>query len=114
MLLDNVELEFYKYEGDYKVHLEGVRDKLNQVAEGWTREQKDHCLQETQKVFQVRAPGSAVLPVRGGGTGGSDTGWSADGGLDHADYCRDPVTSLVVVCNSLRQDSRHTWDWWFP
>ena len=30
-----MELEFYKYEDDYKVYLDGVREKLNKVAEGW-------------------------------------------------------------------------------
>ena len=55
MLLDDAVLEFYKWDGDVKEHLAGVRDNLNEVAEGWTREQKDRCLQETQKCFQVCA-----------------------------------------------------------
>ena len=54
MLLDKRELEFYKYDGDYKPMLEGVRNTLNDVAESWTREQKDRCLQETEKSFSVR------------------------------------------------------------
>lgn len=53
MILDKRELEFYKYETDYKVLLGNVRDKINTVAEGWSREEKDHCLQETEASFKV-------------------------------------------------------------
>ena len=53
MILDNKKLEFYNYDGDYKPFLEDVRNRLNEVAEQWTREQKDHCLQETEKSFQA-------------------------------------------------------------
>lgn len=53
MILDGRELEFYKYEGDYKPLLEDVRDKLNDVALNWSREQKDHCLGETEQSFKV-------------------------------------------------------------
>lgn len=53
MLLDNAVLEFYKWDGEVKDMLANVRDNLNEVAESWTREQKDHCLEETQKSFQV-------------------------------------------------------------
>ena len=51
MILDDYQLAFYKYEGDVRQKLDAVRDELNAVAEEWTREQKDHCLQETQKSF---------------------------------------------------------------
>lgn len=40
-----------QYEGDFKEKLNGVREQLNAVAEGWTREDKDRCLQETEKSF---------------------------------------------------------------
>jgi hypothetical protein len=30
-----------------------VRDNLNEVAETWTDEQKEHCLQETTESFKV-------------------------------------------------------------
>lgn len=53
MILDNKKLEFYNYDGDYKPYLEDVRNRLNEVAEGWSREAKDHCLQETEKSFSV-------------------------------------------------------------
>ncbi|KAH8481585.1 hypothetical protein Peur_068744 [Populus x canadensis] len=51
-LLNKKELEFYKWDGDLSQLLQNVRDKLNKVAEGWTREEKDHCLEETEKSFK--------------------------------------------------------------
>lgn len=51
MILDNKQLNFYKYDSDVKELLNGVRDNINEVAEGWTREQKDRCLDETEKAF---------------------------------------------------------------
>eukprot|EP00891_Asterochloris_glomerata_P001087 jgi/Astpho2/1087/e_gw1.00019.8.1_t len=53
MVLDNKQLQFYKYRSDVKQLLENVRDQINEVADGWTREQKDHCLEETEKAFSV-------------------------------------------------------------
>ncbi|XAR66896.1 Heme oxygenase (biliverdin-producing) [Bertholletia excelsa] len=51
-ILNNKELEFYKWNGDLKQLLQNVRDKLNRVAESWTREEKNHCLEETEKSFK--------------------------------------------------------------
>ena len=94
-ILDKKELEFYKWNGDLSQLLQGVRDKLNRVAEvilsvlfplhkstftvfyinqfvcsttlfifvvsntycvgfnqSWTREEKNHCLEETEKSFK--------------------------------------------------------------
>ncbi|KAJ6747276.1 HEME OXYGENASE 1 CHLOROPLASTIC-RELATED [Salix koriyanagi] len=51
-LLEKKELEFYKWDGDLSQLLQNVRDKLNKVAESWTREEKDHCLEETEKSFK--------------------------------------------------------------
>lgn len=51
-ILNGKELEFYKWEGDLAQLLQNVRDKLNRVAESWSREQKDHCLEETEKSFK--------------------------------------------------------------
>ncbi|KAL4297350.1 hypothetical protein GQ457_12G023770 [Hibiscus cannabinus] len=51
-ILDNKELEFYKWDGDLSQLLQNVRDKLNRVAESWTREEKNHCLEETEKSFK--------------------------------------------------------------
>ncbi|KAL0427039.1 UNVERIFIED_CONTAM: Heme oxygenase 1, chloroplastic [Sesamum latifolium] len=51
-ILNSKELEFYKWDGDLSQLLQNVRDKLNRVAESWTREEKDHCLEETEKSFK--------------------------------------------------------------
>ncbi|KAK9101992.1 hypothetical protein Sjap_019246 [Stephania japonica] len=51
-ILDKKELEFYKWDGDLSQLLQNVRDKLNKVAESWSREEKDHCLEETEKSFK--------------------------------------------------------------
>ena len=53
MILDNHTLDFYKWDGDVKEKLAAVKDSLNEVADAWTREQKDHCLEETHKSFKV-------------------------------------------------------------
>ncbi|CAM0910111.1 unnamed protein product [Alopecurus aequalis] len=50
-ILDKKELEFYKWEGTLSQLLQNVRSKLNQVASSWSREEKDHCLEETEKSF---------------------------------------------------------------
>ncbi|CAA6666410.1 unnamed protein product [Spirodela intermedia] len=51
-ILDGRELEFYKWDGDLSQLLQNVREKLNAVATGWSREEKDHCLDETEKSFK--------------------------------------------------------------
>ncbi|KAD6454633.1 hypothetical protein E3N88_09339 [Mikania micrantha] len=51
-ILNGKELEFYKWDGDLSQLLQNVRDKLNLVAEKWTREEKNHCLEETEKSFK--------------------------------------------------------------
>ncbi|XVE71448.1 hypothetical protein DITRI_Ditri10aG0151100 [Diplodiscus trichospermus] len=51
-ILDNKELDFYKWDGDLSQLLQNVRDKLNKVAESWTRDEKNHCLEETEKSFR--------------------------------------------------------------
>ncbi|CAI7829630.1 unnamed protein product [Closterium sp. NIES-54] len=52
MLLEGREMAFYQWEGELPDLLAAVREKLNEVAEDWTREQKDHCLEETEKSFK--------------------------------------------------------------
>lgn len=52
MILNKKELEFYKWDGDVKQLLQNVKDKLNKVTESWTREEKNHCLEETEKSFK--------------------------------------------------------------
>lgn len=54
MLLGGKELAFYEYQGgDVNTLLDGVRASLNKLAEGWTAEQKEHCLKETADAFKV-------------------------------------------------------------
>lgn len=36
MLLGGTTLKFYQWEGDVTEHLDGVRRKINALAEGWT------------------------------------------------------------------------------
>ncbi|XP_021741724.1 heme oxygenase 1, chloroplastic-like [Chenopodium quinoa] len=50
-ILNKKDLEFYKWDGDLSQLLQNVRVKLNKVAESWTREEKNHCLEETEKSF---------------------------------------------------------------
>uniref|UniRef100_A0A1D1XDA6 heme oxygenase (biliverdin-producing) n=1 Tax=Anthurium amnicola TaxID=1678845 RepID=A0A1D1XDA6_9ARAE len=51
-ILNNKKLEFYKWDGDLSQLLQNVRDKLNRAASTWSREAKDHCLEETEKSFK--------------------------------------------------------------
>lgn len=51
MILDSKSLNFYEYEGDVTNHLDAVRRSINNLSEGWTREQKDHCLAATESSF---------------------------------------------------------------
>ena len=55
MILDGKELEFYEWrERDgLEASLTRVRSALNDVAEGWSREEKDRCLEETGKSFEL-------------------------------------------------------------
>ncbi|KAF8098327.1 hypothetical protein N665_0269s0051 [Sinapis alba] len=51
-ILDNKELEFYKWDGQVSELLKNVSEELNKVSELWTREEKNHCLEETEKAFK--------------------------------------------------------------
>ncbi|GAB2300338.1 Heme oxygenase 1 [Dionaea muscipula] len=51
-MLNKKQLEFYKWDGDLSQLLQNVRDRINRVAESWTREEKDRCLEETEKSFK--------------------------------------------------------------
>ncbi|KAG2492474.1 hypothetical protein HYH03_009139 [Edaphochlamys debaryana] len=51
MLLGGHTLAFYKWRGDVAEHLEAVRRSLNQMAEGWSDQQRQHCLAETEATF---------------------------------------------------------------
>ncbi|XLT29327.1 hypothetical protein HN873_060619, partial [Arachis hypogaea] len=45
--------KFYKWDGNLSQLLQNVRDKLNKVTEGWTEEEKNRCLAETEKTFKM-------------------------------------------------------------
>ena len=50
-VLDGWTGAFYEWEGDVKQLLDGVRASINGIAEWWSREEKDACLQETPATF---------------------------------------------------------------
>ncbi|KAJ4808769.1 Heme oxygenase [Rhynchospora pubera] len=50
-ILNKKQLEFYKWEGSLSQLLQSARIKLNHVSSGWSREEKNHCLEETEKSF---------------------------------------------------------------
>ncbi|TVU08090.1 hypothetical protein EJB05_41475, partial [Eragrostis curvula] len=51
-ILNNKEMEFYRWDGyDVPQLLQDVRGKLNQVTSDWSREEKDRCLEEIEKSF---------------------------------------------------------------
>lgn len=52
LILDGRDLHFYQWEGELPDLLAAVKERLNEAAESWTREQKDHCLDETEKSFK--------------------------------------------------------------
>lgn len=70
-LLDSKTLNFYKWEaGDVKGELlPALRKKIDGMAMGWTREQKDMCLDETAASFKYG--GSLLKYIRGGANSGS-------------------------------------------
>ncbi|KAF3504936.1 hypothetical protein F2Q69_00041281, partial [Brassica cretica] len=45
-------LEFYKWDGNISELLKNLSEELNKVSELWTREEKNHCLEETEKAFK--------------------------------------------------------------
>ncbi|XP_039041905.1 probable inactive heme oxygenase 2, chloroplastic [Hibiscus syriacus] len=51
-LLEGMELEFYKWEGDVEESLKGVREKLNMLGEHWSRDNRNKCLKEAAKSFK--------------------------------------------------------------
>ncbi|CAN4103148.1 unnamed protein product [Withania somnifera] len=52
-ILYKKELQFYKLDNNLAQLSQNVRDKLNKVAENWTREDKNHFLEETEKSFKL-------------------------------------------------------------
>ncbi|KAI3911377.1 hypothetical protein MKW98_010264 [Papaver atlanticum] len=52
-ILEKKELEFYKWNnGELSELLQNAREKLNKVAQSWSREEKDQCLEETEISFK--------------------------------------------------------------
>ncbi|CAA6664984.1 unnamed protein product [Spirodela intermedia] len=51
-LLEDQDLEFYKWEEDVFELLQGTREKLNKLGEHWSRDEKNRCLREAAKCFR--------------------------------------------------------------
>ncbi|XP_021729611.1 probable inactive heme oxygenase 2, chloroplastic [Chenopodium quinoa] len=51
-LLKERQLEFFNWDGDEQVFLQGIRETLNRLAEHWSRDDKNKCLKETTKSFR--------------------------------------------------------------
>ncbi|KAI3908054.1 hypothetical protein MKW98_003699 [Papaver atlanticum] len=52
-ILEKKELEFYKWNnGELSELLQNARERLNKVAQSWSREEKDRCLEETEISFK--------------------------------------------------------------
>ncbi|XP_059279276.1 probable inactive heme oxygenase 2, chloroplastic [Lycium ferocissimum] len=51
-LLEEKELEFYKWEGDEQELLRSVRESFNMLAKHWSRDDKNKCLREVTKAFR--------------------------------------------------------------
>ncbi|KAG6481843.1 heme oxygenase 1, chloroplastic-like isoform X1 [Zingiber officinale] len=65
-ILDNKELEFYKWDGVLSQLLQNVRSKLNKIASGWSRDEKDHCLEETEISFKYSKEILRLIQSRAG------------------------------------------------
>eukprot|EP00887_Chlorella_sp_A99_P002984 scaffold24.g2984.t1 len=61
--LDGWEGAFYQYEGDVKELLNAVREKINRLAEQWTPEERQACIEETPATF--KAGGQLVQLIAG-------------------------------------------------
>lgn len=66
-LLGGASLAFYEWEGDLATHMSAVRESINAVAEGWSREEKDACLAETELSFKYS--GELLRLIAGGPAG---------------------------------------------
>ncbi len=61
-LLENNVLKFYEWEGDVKALLDAVRQTMDDMADGWTAEERQACLEETAATF--RSGGSLMVYMR--------------------------------------------------
>ena len=67
MALDMWMGDFYKWDGEVSQIVEGVRGKINGVADEWSREDKDACLRETARTFKYS--GGLLKELAGGNAG---------------------------------------------
>jgi heme oxygenase len=68
LALDNWMGDFYKWEGEVSQLVEGVRGKINEVTDTWSREDKDSCLKETARTFKYS--GGLLRELSGGSKSG--------------------------------------------
>ena len=70
LLLDRKTLEFYKWDGDLNEIKGAVKESIEQMAQGWTREQRDMCVDATMDAF--RGGGGINAYLSGGGAHSSN------------------------------------------
>ncbi|GMI05134.1 hypothetical protein TrRE_jg2671, partial [Triparma retinervis] len=63
LLLDSHTLNFYQWSGDVRSHMEGVKNEIDGMAEGWGEEGREICLEETGNTF--RYAGGLLAYMRG-------------------------------------------------
>ena len=51
-VLDGWMGEFYKWDGDVRKLLDSVRGSINNVADSWSEEEKQACIEETPRTFE--------------------------------------------------------------
>lgn len=52
LLLEKKTLEFYKWEGDINQIKTSVKDSIEEMAEGWSRKERDECVNGTEAAFR--------------------------------------------------------------
>lgn len=52
LLLDKKTLEFYKWDGDLNAIKGRVKENIEKMADAWTREEKDQCVDATAATFR--------------------------------------------------------------
>eukprot|EP00558_Chaetoceros_sp_UNC1202_P005524 CAMPEP_0197243124 /NCGR_PEP_ID=MMETSP1429-20130617/8664_1 /TAXON_ID=49237 /ORGANISM="Chaetoceros sp., Strain UNC1202" /LENGTH=269 /DNA_ID=CAMNT_0042703277 /DNA_START=107 /DNA_END=916 /DNA_ORIENTATION=+ len=66
LLLEKKTLEFYKWNGDINVIKKEVKESIEDMAEKWSREEKDMCVEATMDAF--RGGGGINAYLSGGGS----------------------------------------------
>jgi hypothetical protein len=64
---DTPPLQFYTWQGELSEHMAAVRESINAVAEGWSKEEKERCLAETALSFKYS--GELLRLIMGGPAG---------------------------------------------